>query len=105
MRTSTDLILELERERSHFKTVALAVGFENHTEYVFGHETNRAKKLANLMHKGGEPIGLMGIRIWGNTATVHTRLLEEYEGETWAKEYLESLASTFKEIAEKLGAA
>jgi hypothetical protein len=56
MRTNEDLITELEREAPKFTILALAIGFDNHTEYVFAGDKGNAEKLANFMEQGGEPI-------------------------------------------------
>jgi hypothetical protein len=105
MRSNIDLIVELEREASQFTVLALAIGFDNHTEYVFAGDKGNTEKLANFMEQGGEPIGLMGIQIREKTLTVQCRVLQEYIDEPWAKEYLESLEASFIQLVQRPGAA
>jgi len=105
MRTNIDLIAELESEIPNFKTVALAIGCEDNTEYIWDSDQKKLEKLAGLMEKGGEPIGLLGVQMKGNTLTVRCRVLEEYKDEPWANQYLEGLTRDFIQLVQSLGAA
>jgi len=95
MRMNVDLIAELERKIPNFKMVALATGFEDHTEYIWGSDQKKIEKLTDLMIKGGEPIGLLGIHMKDKTLTAQCRVLEEYKDEPWANQFLESLNKRF----------
>jgi hypothetical protein len=58
-RTSVDLINELETEGSHYTKVALAVGFENTTRFIFSGADDNLPKLNAMMLEGGEPVGFL----------------------------------------------
>jgi hypothetical protein len=87
-RSTADLIRELDAEAPYFRLVCLVVGFENHTDFVFGTDAQKLKKLNSLVQSGGEPVGLVGCD-WGDGQfTVHTRPLAEFENEAWVEEFL-----------------
>jgi hypothetical protein len=96
MRTTKDLIDELDYEKSHFWVVALAVGFERTTTFIFAHEQNRWQKLNQAVSDGGEPIGLIAFnKEQDGSATCHSRVLVEHAHEQGAKDYLDRLIDSF----------
>ena len=58
MRTTAEVIAELETEAERFTHVALAVGFENTTLFIMSGEDRKISKLNQMIEQGGEPIGL-----------------------------------------------
>ena len=106
MREPIALISELDAERSKFFAVALVVGFENHTEFVFADESEKIQKLNKAIEHDGEPVGMLGVvQIPGN-CTIYTRVLKEHVQDEWVIPYLDRLTEMFKtllrlEIAEK----
>jgi DNA helicase HerA-like ATPase len=97
MRSTADLIEELDREAGNFTRAALVVGFENTTTYVFSTDENRLDALNDLVRNGGEPIGLFGIDLSHGLLNVHHRTLDEYADASWAERYLEALLAGFRE--------
>ena len=71
--------------------VAIAVGFENETKFVFSSWRHPLEELNQLVQKGGSPIGLLRFDKENSTIQGSYRPFEEYENETWVKEYLAGL--------------
>lgn len=92
-RTTSDLISELEAEAALCTSVALAVGFEHTTCFIFSGEDNMLEKLNDMINLGGEPIGLVMFHSDEecHVTRVACRPLEEYSGEPWAQDYLKGL--------------
>jgi hypothetical protein len=59
VRTTIDLIHELETEAHRFTNAALAVGFEKTTTFVFADDAKRQGKLDEAVRVGGEPAGVL----------------------------------------------
>lgn len=91
-RTTVDLIRELEIEAAH-STVALAVGFEHTTLFVFSGADDNLTKLNYMVSEGGEPIGFLMFHLGEErkVTSIARRPLEEYAAEPWAQDYLEDL--------------
>jgi hypothetical protein len=108
MRSTLDLINELENEAENFIIVAIAVGFERETKFVFhkpGEQQQIMEQLNEAIQKGGEPIGLVGIRQDQATKsrTFYTRPLAEFQGEAWVEKYLDSLMGAIRVGFEEAG--
>lgn len=98
-RSTADLIRELEAEAEFCTTVALAVGFENTTLFVFSGANDNLKTLNDMVLAGGEPIGLLRYHSHEDGhVTIACRTLEEYAVEPWAQDYLESLTRKFADL-------
>jgi hypothetical protein len=99
MRTTRELINELGQEALLFTGIALVVGFEDNAKFVFYQEDEDAclKELNFLINKGGEPIGMVAYTQEHRNLKVTCRLLQEYQTEEWAKDYLKNLAASFQE--------
>lgn len=106
-RTTTDLIRELQERAEGLITVALVIGFETTTEYVFAHEAPETA-LATLnaaITRGGEPIGFIGfVRDAPDSGRLRITALEEYAEEEWVEKYLLSLAGGVRRRIERPGA-
>ena len=92
-RSTLDLISELDAEKAKFFCVALAVGFEKNTTFVWASEMDRLEKLNEAVAAGGEPVGLIGVvqssaDLGHGELAFYTRLLAEHAGKEWAEEYL-----------------
>jgi hypothetical protein len=98
MRSTVDLIEELEMEAGNFTHVALAVGFEKTRTFIFADKPDRLQQLNDAVSAGGEPIGFLGIDFHNRILSVQTRTLEEYETEEWAAKYLSALTDEFKSL-------
>ena len=92
-KTTLDLIRELEGEAADCSTVALAIGFENTTLFIFSGEQDKLKKLNGMINEGGETIGFLKCHSneEGQVTSIACCPLEEYAAEPWAQDYLEHL--------------
>ena len=98
-RTTEDLIEELKMESKKFNLLALLVGFEKRTDFVFASDRDGLTKLNDLVKAGGEPVGLLGFTLDrdSNVGTVRARRLQEYQDEEWAAKYLSAHVRIFAE--------
>jgi hypothetical protein len=78
--------------------VAIAVGFENETKFVFSSRRHPLEELNQLVQKGGSPIGLLRFDKENSTIQGSYRPFEEYENEAWVKEYLAGLLANAGDI-------
>jgi len=99
MRTTLDLIGELEQEARNFDLVALAVVLEEVSEFVFNSDRRKVERLAYLLGEGGQPVGFIGTETRGNTLRIRRRVLDEYKDKLWAAEYLTSVTDLFLTVA------
>jgi hypothetical protein len=98
-RNSQDLINELDAAASQFWVVAIAVGFEDHSVFVFNRNAKRLEELNGFLEQGGNPIGLIGVVKDADVISIHTKVFEEFASEEWAENYLAALIS---QVAESL---
>jgi hypothetical protein len=98
MRKTADLVNEMFDEAKGARLVALAVGFENETEFVFNITPHPLEKLNALVTRGGSPLGLLRFEREGTGLQGSYRPFEEYKDEVWAKEYLAGLLKNAEEI-------
>jgi hypothetical protein len=104
MRTSAEVIRELEAEAPFHTHVALVVGFEHTTLFIFSDMDDKITALNEMIHQGGEPVGFLAYDYeTDRQLTVAWRPLEELEGEAWAEQYLERLADASAEGLRALG--
>ena len=99
MRTPEELIAELDGEKHKFRVLALAIGFQSTTTFVFADEDNALANLKHEMHCGGVPVGFVGIVEDGERHILYSRPLLEHENEAWVDEYLHAVAEV---VAKKL---
>ena len=96
MRTTSELIGELEREAQSFSQIALVVGFQERAQFLWysdGDKSEKVDKLNHLIQEGGEPIGLVGVNIAGDIGSFYLRPLQEYETDETTLAYLKKLGS------------
>ena len=98
MRKTADLVNEMFDEARNAWVVAIAVGFENDTEFVFSTTPRPLEKLNALIKSGGSPVGLLRFDREGAGLQGSYRPFLEYENEAWAKEYLAGLLKSAAEI-------
>jgi len=91
MRKTSDLVNEMLTEAKKAYLVAIAVGFENETKFVFSSQRHPLEELNQLVQKGGSPIGLLRFDKENATIQGSYRPFEEYENEEWVKKYLAGL--------------
>jgi len=104
-RSATDVVSELDLEAPKFVGLVLAVCFVNRAKLISAADGHREIKLGAAMRDGGEPIGMIGYTFEKRRVRFYSRLLEEYAGEAWAAEVLDSLLMKFiGSVSEALGA-
>jgi hypothetical protein len=98
MRKTTDLITEMLQEAKSAWLVAIAVGFENETRFVFSSQKLPLGELNQLVQKGGSPLGLLRFEKENAAIQGSFRPFEEYENEEWVKKYLAGLLDNTGDI-------
>jgi hypothetical protein len=98
MRETSDLVNEMLTEAKKAWLVAIAVGFENETKFVFSSRRHPLEELNQLVQKGGSPIGLLRFDKENSTIQGSYRPFEEYENDPWVKEYLAGLLANAGDI-------
>jgi hypothetical protein len=98
MRKTSDLIQEMKEEAKKAWLVAIAVGFENETKFVFSSSGRPLEDLNTLVKMGGAPIGLLQFEKENTSVQGSYRPFEEYENEPWVKTYLGGLLENTEEI-------
>jgi hypothetical protein len=98
MRKTSDLVHEMQEEAKKVWLVAIAVGFENETKFVFSSGSRPLEDLNTLVKKGGSPLGLLQFEKENTSVQGSYRPFEEYENEQWVKDYLAGLLENTGEI-------
>ena len=98
MRKTSDLVNEMLAEAKGAWLVAIVVGFENDTQFVFSSRKQPLAELNQLVQKGGSPIGLLRFDKENSQIQGSFRPFEEYANEEWATKYLAGLLDNTKEI-------
>jgi hypothetical protein len=98
MRKTSDLVNEMLKEAKNAWLVAIAVGFEQDTQFVFSSSRQPLGELNQLVQKGGSPIGLLRFDKEDSQIQGSFRPFEEYANEEWAKKYLAGLLDNTGEI-------
>jgi hypothetical protein len=98
MRKTADLVQEMEEEAKTTWLVAIAVGFEQDTKFVFSSGKNPLEILNKFIKTGGAPLGLLRFDKENSTVQGSYRPFEEYAQEEWVKKYLAGLLENTGEI-------
>jgi hypothetical protein len=98
MRKTSDLVNEMLAEAKNAYLVAIAVGFEDDTRFVFSSQKQPLGDLNQLIQKGGSPIGLLRFDKDNSQIQGSFRPFEEYANEEWANKYLAGLLDNTGEI-------
>ena len=98
MRKTSDLVDEMLAEAKKTWLVAVAVGFQNETKFVFSSRKHPLEELDQLVKNGGSPIGLLRFDKEDTTIQGSYRPFMEYENEEWAQKYLAGLLDNTGEI-------
>jgi hypothetical protein len=98
MRKTSDLVDEMLAEAKNTWLVAIAVGFEHETKFVFSSHRHPLEELDQLVKKGGSPLGLLRFDKENSTIQGSYRPFEEYENEEWVKNYLADLLDNTGDI-------
>jgi len=91
MRKTSDLVNEMRTEAKNAWLVAIAVGFEKETKFVFSSSTHPLEDLDTLVKTGGAPIGLLRFEKENTIVQGSYRPFGEYENEVWVADYLSGL--------------
>jgi hypothetical protein len=99
MRTTIDLIHELEAEAQRFTGVALA-GFDKTTTFIFADDPKRLGKLNEAVEAGGQPVGMLAFNLedGGHRLQLFSRPIAECTEMPMVQNYLNSLTQTLREI-------
>jgi len=100
MRKTSDLVEEMLTEAKKTWLVAIAVGFENETKFVFSSRRHPLEELNQLVQKGGHPFGLLRFDKENAGIQGSFRPFEEYVGEEWVQKYLAGLLENAGDIIE-----
>ncbi len=98
MRKTPDLVNEMLAEAKKAWLVAIVVGFEQDTRFVFSSIKKPLEELNTLVQRGGSPIGLLRFEKENSQIQGSFRPFEEYENEEWVKKYLAGLLDNIGEI-------
>jgi hypothetical protein len=98
MRKTSDLVNEMLTEAKKAWLVAIAVGFDNETKFVFSSQKQPLEELNRLVQKGGSPIGLLRFDKEDSTIQGSYRPFDEYEHVEWVKKYLSGLLDNTGDI-------
>jgi len=100
MRKTSELVDEMRAEAKNAWLVAIAVGFETETKFVFSSRKYPLEELDQMVRNGGSPIGLLRFEKEKSFVQGSYRPFLEYENEEWAKKYLSGLLDKTAEIVE-----
>jgi hypothetical protein len=92
MKSNRELIKALREAPAPWIDTAIVVAFENRFEFVAENHANPMYRLTALQEQGGLAIGLAGVKPgeFGNRS-FRTQLFQEYEGQSWAHRYMDTL--------------
>jgi hypothetical protein len=98
MRKTTDLIDEMFAEAKTAWLVAMVIGFEQETKFVFSSKRHPLEELNQLVQSGGSPLGLLRFDREGSAIQGSYRPFFEYADSEWVKNYLAGLLDHTGEI-------
>jgi hypothetical protein len=94
VRTTNDLIAELQAEARGAVTAALIVGFETTTLLLEAGENDPVGMLEEMIQAGGEPVGIMRVTNGTDGSSVSFRPLAEYSDDEQIQMFLRKLSET-----------
>ena len=100
MRKTSDLVDEMRAEAKNALLVAIVVGFETETKFIFSSRKYPLEELDQLVRDGGAPLGLLRFDKEKTLVQGSYRPFAEYENEDWVKKYLAGLLDNAGEIIE-----
>jgi hypothetical protein len=98
MRKTSDLVNEMLEAAKGAWLVAIAVGYENETRFVFSSQAQPLADLNQMIQKGGNPVGLLRFEKEGSQVQGSYRPFDEFSREDWAAKYLAGLLDNTDEI-------
>ncbi|HWT81384.1 MAG TPA: hypothetical protein VN648_21535, partial [Candidatus Methylomirabilis sp.] len=94
-RSTLDLIGELRAAAARQTLAAIAVGFDESTQFVFPTDPNPLDALNRLVLTGGTPLGILGVRIAQGTIEYQAKPFAEFCGNPRIQEHLHLLRDRF----------
>jgi hypothetical protein len=98
MRKTSDLVNEMHAEAKNAWLVAIAVGFEGETKFVFSRQKHPLEALNQMVQNGGSPLGLLRFEKDKTKVQGSFRPFEEYASEEWVVKYLAGLLDNTADI-------
>ncbi len=98
MRTTSDLINEMQEEAKTAFLVVIAVAFNTETKFVFSSHNHLLEALNQLVENGGSPVGILRFVRENSSVQGYYRPFEEYADAPWVKDYFSGLLSHAGEI-------
>ena len=89
MKSSIELIADLNTAAETWGAVLLIVGFPRMTRAVLSSFPERLQILENLLDQGGIPVGMIGIEIINDVEHFSYCVLEERVADEWADPYMQ----------------
>jgi len=97
MRTTPDLIAELEQEAKEHWFVTMVIGFENSTIFVQAKDANRLATLNSAMQADGIPVGLIAADKDGDELVLRVRVYPEHQEWEGAEGFLTALITQVRD--------
>jgi len=94
-RSTLDLIGELRAEAARQTLTAIAVGFDESTQFVFPTDASPLETLNRLVQAGGTPLGILGVRIAQGAIEYQAKPFAEFHGNLRIQEHLYLLRDHF----------
>jgi hypothetical protein len=95
MRTTIELVAELDQEAANFTGAGLVVVEPDATTFVWANDPARRPKLHDALSRGGEPVGILAFDVRDDgLLTVRPRVLAGMV-DSWQERYLEGLVGAF----------
>jgi hypothetical protein len=91
MRSTKDLIVELDDEATKHWFVTMAIGFEHTTIFVAASDENRLASLNSAVREGGIPVGLIAADKADHEITMMARAFPEHDASVDADGFLGAL--------------
>lgn len=97
MRTTVDLIDELQMAAEGAERAALIVGFESSTIYVWADDSNPLASLNEAMKAGGTPVGIVRWSRKDGRVLIEGGPLQEFKDDEHIRSYLKDLLRVFQQ--------
>jgi hypothetical protein len=95
MKTSIELISNLDRHAKKWGGALLIVGFPTTTRVVPDSFPDRLRLLEDLLQQGGIPVGILGMDTIAGKTDFFCCVLEDRIADEWAEPYVEAFANKF----------
>jgi hypothetical protein len=93
MKTSIELITDLNTAEKKWGDALLIVGFPRMTRVVSSSFPERLQILEDLLQQGGIPVGMLSLRTIAGVEHFFFCVLEERVADEWAEPYMEAFCN------------